>query len=116
MELDDIFKLWDKARSSGRSKFQLKPLEVIKDDDPAYEKAVKELTNRRIQLGLSTEDIANALGLNRATVGTIETFRGVDLGRKPNWLYIYALSYLFSAYDEHLLMQKGLVFNSRYKQ
>lgn len=92
-----IFELWDEARKRERTVFRLKAPVVVEDSDSVYIQAIKRLTNHRIALNLSTEDIATGLGLSRATVSSIESFRG-----KENWLYIYALDYLLSLYELHL--------------
>ena len=97
MEPNKIFELWDEARKKERTIFRLKAPVVINDDDSIYIQAIKRLTNHRIALNLSTEDIANGLGLSRTTVSSIESFRG-----KENWLYIYALDYLLSLYELRL--------------
>ena len=97
MEPNAIFELWDKARKRERTVFRLKAPVVIEDTDSVYTKLIKNLTNHRISLNLSTEDVANGLGLSRATVSGIESFRG-----KENWLYIYALDHLLSLYELHL--------------
>lgn len=97
MEPNKIFELWDKARKKERTVFRLKAPVVINDDDLIYVRTIKKLTNHRIKLNLSIDDVANGLGLSHATVSGIESFRG-----KENWLYVYALDYLLALYELHL--------------
>ena len=97
MEPNKIFELWDEAKKKERTVFRLKAPVIIEDKDSIYVKTIKKLTNHRIKLNLSIDDIANGLGLSRATVSGIESFRG-----KENWLYVYALDWLFMGYYMHL--------------
>lgn len=111
MEPNKVFELWDEARKRERTVFRLKTPVVIEDNDSIYIQAIKKLTNRRIALNLSTEDIATGLGLSRTTVSGIESFRG-----KENWLYVYALDYLLALYELHLDGTKNIFVNTYYPQ
>ena len=97
MEPNKIFEIWDEARKRDRSVFRLKAPVAINVNDSEYEKEVKRLTNLRINLNLSTSDVADGLGLTRTTYGGFESFRG-----KENWIYVYALQRLFYLYGLHL--------------
>ena len=97
MDPNEVLKLWDEARKQDRTIFRLKAPVVIDRTDSEYVKEVKRLINQRIKLNLSTQDVADGLGLTRTTYSGFESFRG-----KENWIYIFALQRLFSLYYLHL--------------
>lgn len=111
MNLIDIFNQWDLASASRTSTFRLKKSKEISLKDSPYEIAVKQLTNYRIEHRLSLTDISEALGMSHETVASIEEFRGSE-----NWLYVYAMNYIFMRYEEHCLVKKGFIFSTSVKQ
>ncbi len=111
MNLIDIFNSWDLARTNRTSTFRLKQIKEISPKDSPYKIAVKQLTNYRIEHRLSLTDISEAIGISHETVAAIEEFRGSE-----NWLYVYAMNYIFMRYEEHCLVKKGFIFGSNIKQ
>ena len=111
MNLIDIFNYWDEARLNRTSTFRLKKSKEISPKDSPYKIAVKQLTNYRIEHRLSLTDISEALGMSHETIASIEEFRGPE-----NWLYVYAMNYIFMRYEEHCLVKKGFIFSTSIKQ
>lgn len=111
MNLIDIFNSWDLAIANRTSTFRLKQIKEISPKDSPYKIAVKQLTNYRIEHRLSLTDISEAIGISHETVAAIEEFRGSE-----NWLYVYAMNYIFMRYEEHCLVKKGFIFGSNIKQ
>lgn len=101
--LNDIFKKWDEIREKRQNRFSLKSDVELGYNDSYYEISVKELILKRIDLKLSIDDVADALGISRQTLNAFETFRS-----KENIFYVYTLRYLFNAYRAHLIaMEDG---------
>ena len=107
MNLIDIFNFWDEASKKRETTFRLKNYKVISIKDSPYVIAVKSITNYRIDHKLSLTDISKALGVSHETVAAIEEFRGSE-----NWLYVYAMNYIFMRYEEHCLAKKGFMFET----
>lgn len=101
--LNDIFRKWDEAREKRQNRFSLKSNVELEYNDNYYKICVKDLILKRIDLKLSIDEVADAIGVSRTTLNSFETFRG-----KENILYVYTLRYLFNAYRSHLIaMEDG---------